>query len=118
MLFVLWFKWAPEKTEEVIRLWKGFKFPKEVKEIGRYLLIGRHISVAIFDAPSEEAILKITYPFRNLGIPHVNPALPSEEALRMMEHSPKTDTAWGKMPPSSKTDTAYGKPPKPTLESQ
>ncbi len=85
MLFVLWFKWTSEKTEEVIRLWREFKFPKEVKEIGRYLLIGRHISVAIFDAPSEEAILKITYPFRNLGIPHVNPALPLAESLKLME---------------------------------
>jgi len=53
--------------------------------IGRYLLIGRHISVAIFDASNEEAILKITYPFRNLGIPHVNPALSLEESLKMME---------------------------------
>jgi hypothetical protein len=85
MLFVLWFKWEPDKTEEVNKLWNTFKFPKEVKVIGRYLLIGRHISVAIFDAPSEEAILKITYPFRNLGFPHVNPALPLEESLKMME---------------------------------
>jgi hypothetical protein len=85
MLFVLWFKWEPEETEEVNKLWREFKFPKEVKVIGRYLLIGRHISVAIFDAPSEEAILKITYPFRKLGIPHVNPALPLEESLKMME---------------------------------
>jgi hypothetical protein len=44
-------------------------FPKKVKVIGRYLLIGRHMSVAVFDAPSEEAILKITYPFRELGAP-------------------------------------------------
>ena len=85
MLFVLWFKWEPEKTDEVNKLWREFKFPKEVTVIGRYLLIGRHISVAIFEAPSEEAILKITYPFRNLGIPHVNPALPLEESLNMME---------------------------------
>ncbi len=53
--------------------------------IGRYLLIGRHISVAVFDAPSEEAILKVTYPFRELGVPHIAPALPLEEALEMME---------------------------------
>jgi len=85
MLFVLWFKWDPEKTEEVNKLWREFKFPKEVKVIGRHLLIGRHISVAIFDDPSEEAILKITYPFRTLGIPHVNPALPLEESLKMLE---------------------------------
>jgi hypothetical protein len=55
-------------------------------EIGRQiLLIGKHISVAIFDAPNEEAILKITYPFRELGVPHIAPALPLEEALEMME---------------------------------
>jgi len=53
--------------------------------IGRYLLIGRHISVAIFDAPDEEAILKITYPFREIGVPHIAPALPFEEALELME---------------------------------
>ena len=47
MLFVLWFKWEPEKTEEVNKLWRDFKFPKEVKVIGRYLLIGRHISVVL-----------------------------------------------------------------------
>ena len=85
MLFVLWFKWEPDKTEEVNKLWREFKFPKEVKVIGRYLMIGRHISVAIFDAPNEEAILKITYPFRELGIVHINPALPLEEALEMMD---------------------------------
>ena len=43
LLFVLWFKWEPEKTEEVNKLWREFKFPKDVKVIGRYLLIGRHI---------------------------------------------------------------------------
>jgi hypothetical protein len=53
--------------------------------IARYLLIGRHISVAIFDAPSEESILKITYPFRDIGVPHIAPALPLEEAMEMME---------------------------------
>lgn len=85
MLFVMWFEFKPDHTDEVNKLWKEFKFPKEVKVIGRYLLIGRHISVAIFEAPNEEAILKITYPFRNLGIPHVNPALALEESLKMME---------------------------------
>lgn len=85
MLFVMWFEFKPEKTDEVNKLWREFKYPKEVNVIGRYLLIGRHISVAIFDAPNEEAILKITYPFRNLGIPHVNPALALEESLKMME---------------------------------
>ncbi len=85
MLFVLWFKWEPQYTSDLLELWKDFKYPEEVKLIGRYLLIGRHISVAIFDAPNEEAILKITYPFRELGIPHIAPALPLEDALEMME---------------------------------
>jgi hypothetical protein len=53
--------------------------------ISRYLLIGRHISLAIFDAPNEESILKITFPFKDLGVPHVAPALPLEEALQLME---------------------------------
>jgi hypothetical protein len=85
MLFVLWFKWEPEKTTKVEKLWREFKFPKDVKEIGRYLLIGRHMSVAIFDAPSEEAILKIAYPFRELGVAHINPALPLDDSLKMMD---------------------------------
>jgi hypothetical protein len=41
--------------------------------------------VAIFDAPNEEAILKITYPFRELGVPHIAPAIALEEALEMMD---------------------------------
>ncbi len=85
MLFVLWFKWAPENTSKLMDLWKDFKYPEEVKLIGRYLLIGRHVSMAIFDAPNEEAILKITYPFREIGVPRINPALPLEEALEIME---------------------------------
>ncbi len=85
MLFVLWFRWVPENTSKLLELWKDFKYPQEVKLIARYLLIGRHISVAIFDAPSEESILKITYPFREIGVPHIAPALPLEEALEMME---------------------------------
>jgi hypothetical protein len=85
MLFVLWFKWVPENTSKLLELWKDFKYPKEVKLIARYLLIGRHISVAIFDAPSEESILKITFPFKEIGVPHIAPALPLEEALEMME---------------------------------
>ncbi len=85
MLFVLWFKWAPENSSRLLELWKEFKYPDEVKLIGRYLLLGRHVSMAIFHAPNEEAILKITYPFREIGVPHINPALPLEEALEMME---------------------------------
>jgi hypothetical protein len=41
--------------------------------------------MAIFDAPSEESILKITFPFKEIGVPHIAPALPLEEALEMME---------------------------------
>lgn len=85
MLFVLWFKWKPECTSQLLDLWKNFKYPEEVKLIGRYLLIGRHISVAIFDAPNEDAILKITYPFRELGIPHIAPAMPLEDAIEKIE---------------------------------
>jgi len=85
MLFVLWFEWDPENTARLLELWKEFKYPSEVKLISRYLLIGRHISVAIFDAPNEESILKITFPFKDLGVPHVAPALPFEEALQIME---------------------------------
>jgi hypothetical protein len=48
-------------------------------------MIGRRISVAIFDAPNEESILKIPFPFREIGVPHVAPALPLEDALQMME---------------------------------
>ena len=84
MLFVLWFKWEPENTSKLLKLWKEFKYPEEVKLVNRYLLIGRHISVAIFDAPNEESILKITYPFRELGIPHIAPALPLEDAIKFM----------------------------------
>lgn len=86
MLFILWFKWRPECTSKLLKLWKSFKYPENVKLIGRYLLIGRHISVAIFDAPNEEAILKITYPFRELGIPRIAPAMPLEDALKLMEN--------------------------------
>jgi hypothetical protein len=85
MLFVLWFEWKPENKAKLLARWKEFKFPEEVKVIGRYLLIGRHLSVAIFDAPSEESILKITYPFGEIGIAHVAPALPLEDALKKME---------------------------------
>jgi hypothetical protein len=85
MLFVMWVKWEVDKIDEAKKLWKEIKVPKEVKVIGRYLLIGRHLTVVIFDAPNEEAILKINYPARNFGVPHVCPALPMEEALKMMD---------------------------------
>ena len=87
MLFVRWFEWKPENTAKLLALWKQFKFPKEVKLIGRYILIGRHISVAIFEAPSEKyGLKKITHPFREIGVPHVAPALHLfEDAREMMK---------------------------------
>ena len=39
----------------------------------------------MFDPPNEEAILKIAHPLRELGVAHVNPALPLDESLKMME---------------------------------
>lgn len=83
MLFVLWFKFDPDRTNQVRELWKHFRYPKEVKVIGRYILIGRHMSVAIFDAPNEETLLKITGPFSTLGVAHVAPAMPLEEAIQV-----------------------------------
>jgi len=85
MLFVMWVKWEVDRIDEAKKLWKDIKFPSDVKVIGRYLLIGRHLTVVIFEAPSEEAILKITHPARNLGVPHVCPALRMEDALKMMD---------------------------------
>lgn len=49
------------------------------------MLIGKHLTVVLFDSPNEEALLKITHPARNFGIPHVCPALPMKEALKMMD---------------------------------
>ncbi|HXY87719.1 MAG TPA: DUF3303 family protein [Candidatus Acidoferrales bacterium] len=83
MLFVLWFKFDPDHTTRVRELWKHFKYPEKVKVIGRYVLIGRHMSVAIFDAPDEETLLKITGPFSSLGVAHIAPALPLEEAIEI-----------------------------------
>ena len=50
MLFVLWYEFDPDHTERVRELWKHFKFPENVKVIGRYVLIGRHTSVASITA--------------------------------------------------------------------
>lgn len=47
---ILMFKWIPGSTSKVLGLWKGFKYPEEVK------LIGRHTSVAIFGTSNEEAL--------------------------------------------------------------
>lgn len=52
---ILMFKWIPGSISKVLGLWKGFKYPEEVKLIGR-LPIGRHISVAIFGTSNEEAL--------------------------------------------------------------
>ena len=83
MLFILWFKFDPDHTNRVRELWKHFKYPEEVKVIGRYVLIGRHMSVAIFDAPDEGTLLKITGPFSNFGVAHIAPAMPLEEAIQV-----------------------------------
>jgi hypothetical protein len=83
MLFVLWYQFKPEFTHQVIELWKHFKFPSEVKVLSRYLLIGRHMSVAIFEAPTEESLIKIVGPFANFGVAHIAPAMPVEEAIRV-----------------------------------
>ena len=81
MQFVLWYKFSPENAQKVLNLWKKFKFPKEVKVIHRYVVIGRHTSIAIFDAPSEESILKITAPFSSFGVAKVAPIMPLEKAI-------------------------------------
>jgi hypothetical protein len=83
MLFVLWYQFKPESTHQVIELWKHFKFPSEVKLLNRYLLIGRHMSVAIFEAPTEESLIKIVAPFANFGVAHIAPAMPVEEAIHV-----------------------------------
>ena len=51
--------------------------------INRYLLIGRHTSVAIFDAPDEEALIKIVGPFSGFGVAHVSPIMKLEDALKV-----------------------------------
>jgi hypothetical protein len=83
MLFVLWYQFKPEATHQVIELWKHFKFPSEVKLLNRYLLIGRHMSVAIFEAPTEESLIKIVGPFADFGVAHIAPAMAIEEAIRV-----------------------------------
>jgi uncharacterized protein with GYD domain len=83
MLFVLWYQFEPEHTNRVVELWKHFQFPSEVKVHQRYLLIGRHMSVAIFEAPDEQSILKITAPFSSFGVAHIAPAMTIEDAVKM-----------------------------------
>jgi hypothetical protein len=83
MQFILWYKFPPENAEKVLNLWKKFQYPKEVKVIHRYIVIGRHTSVAIFDAPNEESILKITAPFSPYGVAKVAPIMPLEKAIEV-----------------------------------
>jgi hypothetical protein len=83
MLFVLWFKFDPSHAHRVLELWKQFKYPGKVKVINRVLLIGIHESLAIFDAPDAESLLKITAPFHELGVAHIHPAMPIEEAIKV-----------------------------------
>jgi uncharacterized protein with GYD domain len=83
MLFVLKFKFDPEHTHRVVELWKHFHFPADVKVIHRYLVIGRHMSMAIFDAPDAESLLKITAPFSSLGVAKIMPVMPLEEAIKV-----------------------------------
>ena len=83
MLFILWFKFEPEQTHKVIELWKHFKYPADVKLINRYLLIGRHTSLAIFDAQDGEALIKVVGPFSGLGVAHISPAMKLEDALKV-----------------------------------
>ena len=73
----------PSHTHSVLELWKHFTYPPEVKVINGSLLIGRHMSVAIFDAPSEESLIKITAPFSNFGVAHIAPAMQIEDALKV-----------------------------------
>jgi uncharacterized protein with GYD domain len=83
MLFVLWYEFKPEATHQVLELWKHFKYPSEVKVINRYLLIGRHMSVAIFEAEDEESLIKIVAPFADFGVAHIAPAMSLDEAVRV-----------------------------------
>ena len=83
MLFVLWFKFDPSHAHRVLELWKQFKYPGKVKLLNRVLLIGIHESLAIFDAPDAESLLKITAPFHELGVAHIHPAMPIEEAIKV-----------------------------------
>jgi len=55
-----------------------------VKLINRYLLIGRHTSLVIFDAPDEESLIKIVGPFSGLVIAHISPAMERKEALKVI----------------------------------
>ena len=81
MLFILWFKFGPENAAKVLKLWTHFKYPADVKLIGRYLLIGMHTTVAIFEAQDEDALVRIVGPLSGLGITHISPAMKIEEPV-------------------------------------
>ncbi len=49
----------------------------------RFKQILESTSKTMFDALNEEAILKITYPFRKVNVYHITPALPLEELETM-----------------------------------
>ena len=50
----------------------------------RFKRILESTSKAMFDASNQEIILKITYPFREVSVPHIAPALTFEEKLEPM----------------------------------
>jgi hypothetical protein len=83
MLFVLWFKFDPSHAHRVMELWKQFKYPTNVKLLNRVLLIGIHESLAIFDAPDAESLLRITAPFHELGVAHIHPAMLLDDAIHL-----------------------------------
>jgi hypothetical protein len=62
---------------------KHFNCPADVKLINRYLLIGRHTSVALFGATDEKALIKIVGPFSGPGGAQVSPAMKPEDALKV-----------------------------------
>jgi ABC-type cobalamin/Fe3+-siderophores transport system ATPase subunit len=62
--------------ERVRKMWGQFKYPDEVKLIGRYVLLGRHTAMSIFDPPSEVSLRKITQTLSTLGVTHLAPAMP------------------------------------------
>jgi len=83
MLFVLRFDFLPDQTHKVVELWKHFRYPPGIQVIGRYVLIGRHTSVAIIDAPDEESLIKLVGPFSSLGTARIAPAMRIEDALKI-----------------------------------
>jgi hypothetical protein len=50
--------------------------------LNRVILIGIHESLAIFDAPDAESLLKNTAPFHERGVAPIHMAMPIEEAIK------------------------------------